>query len=136
MLQLQDIESTHFKYDSELRSNSQILKITWTWSCSSRLLLAIHLNTHIRRAEEICHMGKEYIFMSWFFMQRGHTSLYFHIQADRIDLMSEMELSPHFQELSLKIQFWLISFANWILTWFLSLQQEMQICRDTSREHM
>lgn len=81
---------------------------------------------------KMCHMWGEYVFMRWFFMQRGHTLLYIHIETDRIDLLWEMELSTHYQELSLKILFWLISFANRILTWFLSFQQEMQIYRDTA----
>lgn len=51
---------------------------------------------------KMCHMGKEYVFMRWFFMQRGHTLLFMHIQTDRIDLLWEMELSLHYQELSLK----------------------------------
>lgn len=72
-------------------------------------------------------MGKEYVFMRWFFMQRGHTLLFMHIQTDRIDLLWEMELSLHYQELSLKIKFWLISLANRVLTWFLSFQQEVWI---------
>ena len=87
-------------------------------------------------AEKIRRMGKECVFMRWFFMQGRHPSLYSHIQADRTDLLRETELSPRHQELSLKIWLWLMPFAHWIQTRFLSFQQEMQLRRDTGREHM